>query len=57
LQPGDLVFYAAAGQVHHVGLYIGGDNMIDVPDFGRAVQVQPYRYAGDDYFGATRPVD
>lgn len=55
LQPGDLVFYATAGHVHHVGLYIGGENMIDAPDFGRPVQVQPYRHAGDDYLGATRP--
>lgn len=55
LLPGDLVFYATAGRVHHVGLYIGGDNMIDAPDFGQAVKVQPYRHPGDDYIGATRP--
>jgi cell wall-associated NlpC family hydrolase len=55
LLPGDLVFYATAGRVHHVGLYIGGGNMIDAPDFGKPVQVEPYRYPGDDYVGATRP--
>ncbi len=55
LEPGDLVFYATAGRVHHVGLYIGGDKMIDAPDFGQLVQVQPYRHAGDDFYGATRP--
>jgi cell wall-associated NlpC family hydrolase len=55
LLPGDLVFYARAGQVHHVGLYIGGDNMIDAPDFGQPVQVQPYRHTGDDFYEATRP--
>ncbi|WP_410675343.1 C40 family peptidase [Amycolatopsis sp. cmx-4-68] len=57
LQPGDLVFYATVGQVHHVGLYLGGGNMIDAPDFGQAVRVHSYRYPGDDYFGATRPVN
>ena len=29
--------------------------MIDAPDFGQVVKVQPYRYKGDDYAGATRP--
>jgi cell wall-associated NlpC family hydrolase len=57
LLPGDLVFYATAGRIHHVGLYIGGDSMIDAPDFGQPVQVQPYRYAGDDFYGATRPAN
>jgi cell wall-associated NlpC family hydrolase len=55
LLPGDLVFYATAGRVHHVGLYIGGGNMIDAPDFGQAVKVEPYRHPRDDYVGATRP--
>ncbi|MGW5721911.1 C40 family peptidase [Amycolatopsis sp. NPDC003865] len=55
LLPGDLVFYATAGRVHHVGLYIGGGNMIDAPDFGQAVKVEPYHHPGDDYIGATRP--
>ncbi|MFF1608851.1 C40 family peptidase [Amycolatopsis sp. NPDC058278] len=55
LLPGDLVFYATTGRVHHVGLYIGGGNMIDAPDFGQAVKVEPYRHPGDDYIGATRP--
>ncbi|UOZ03417.1 C40 family peptidase [Amycolatopsis sp. WQ 127309] len=55
LLPGDLVFYATAGRVHHVGLYLGGGHMIDAPDFGRPVAVHPYRYPRDDYYGATRP--
>jgi hypothetical protein len=25
--------------------------MSDAPDFGRVVQIQPYRYSGDDYAG------
>lgn len=56
LLPGDLVFYGTAAHIHHVGLYIGGGMMIDAPDFGQVVKIQPYRYKGDDYFGATRPV-
>lgn len=55
LLPGDLVFYGTAAHIHHVGLYIGGGLMIDAPDVGQPVKVEPYRYKGDDYFGATRP--
>ena len=56
LLPGDLVFYGNASvNIHHVGLYIGGGMMIDAPDFGQVVKIQPYRYKGDDYAGATRP--
>jgi cell wall-associated NlpC family hydrolase len=55
LLPGDLVFYAAAGRVHHVGLYIGGGNMIDAPDVGQTIGIRPYRHPDDDYYGATRP--
>ncbi|OXM60937.1 C40 family peptidase [Amycolatopsis vastitatis] len=55
LLPGDLVFYATAGRVHHVGLYLGGGNMIDAPDVGQTIQIRPYRHPGDDYDGATRP--
>jgi hypothetical protein len=29
--------------------------MIDVPDVGQTVKVEPYRYRSDDYFEATRP--
>jgi cell wall-associated NlpC family hydrolase len=55
LLPGDLVFYGTPNNIHHVGLYIGGGSMVDAPDFGQVVKVQPYRYKGDDYAGATRP--
>ncbi|MCR6488308.1 C40 family peptidase [Amycolatopsis sp. OK19-0408] len=55
LAPGDLVFYATAGHVHHVGLYIGGGNMIDAPDVGQTIGIRPYHHPGDDYYGATRP--
>jgi cell wall-associated NlpC family hydrolase len=55
LLPGDLVFYGTPGNIHHVGLYIGGGLMINAPTFGQPVQIEKYRYNGDDYTGATRP--
>ncbi|WP_063002529.1 C40 family peptidase [Nocardia mikamii] len=55
LHPGDLVFYGTGANVHHVGLYIGAGRMIHAPDIGQPVQISPYRYSGDDYYGATRP--
>jgi cell wall-associated NlpC family hydrolase len=56
LLPGDLVFYGNPNtKIHHVGLYIGSDLMINAPTFGQPVQIEPYRYNGDDYAGATRP--
>ncbi|MEV8441920.1 bifunctional lytic transglycosylase/C40 family peptidase [Actinosynnema sp. NPDC051121] len=55
LLPGDLVFYGTPGNIHHVGLYIGAGLMINAPTFGQPVQIDNYRYNGDDYAGATRP--
>lgn len=41
LQPGDLVFFATngTGNVSHVGIYIGGGNMIHSPKPGQSVHV------------------
>jgi cell wall-associated NlpC family hydrolase len=56
LLPGDLVFYGNPNtKIHHVGLYLGGGLMINAPTFGQPVQIESYRYRGDDYAGATRP--
>ncbi|MTE17039.1 C40 family peptidase [Nocardia aurantiaca] len=55
MQPGDLVFYRSGGDVHHVGLYLGGGLMVHAPDFGQVVQVSGYRWTGDDFYTATRP--
>ncbi|GAB3436465.1 hypothetical protein GCM10027436_15450 [Actinophytocola sediminis] len=55
LLPGDLVFYGTPTTIHHVGLYIGGGLMINAPTFGQPVQIDNYRYNGDDYAGAIRP--
>ena len=38
-QPGDLVFYGVSGSAsHHVGLYVGGDQMIEAPHAGANVR-------------------
>jgi cell wall-associated NlpC family hydrolase len=52
LQPGDLVFFYP--DIGHVGLYIGNGLMVDAPDFGEDVQVQPVMWAY--YVGAVRIV-
>ena len=49
LKPGDLVFFAANGDVHHVGMFLGGDKFLHAPHTGDVVKVsslsEPY-YAG-----------
>lgn len=56
LQPGDLVFFAKGGSIHHVGIYIGDGNMIHAPQTGDVVKVSSinteYRIA--QYAGAVR---
>lgn len=49
LQPGDLVFFGHP--VHHVGIYVGDGLMVNAPDFGEPVRVQPL---DTDYEGARR---
>jgi len=50
LEPGDLVFFFP--DISHVGIYIGDGMMIDAPDFGQTVQVQPVFWSS--YVGAVR---
>jgi len=38
LQPGDLVFFGGASFSHHVGIYVGGGEMIDAPYTGTVVR-------------------
>ena len=52
LQPGDLVFFGGRS-VNHVGLYIGGGQMIHSPHSGSVVQVASIYRRG--LIGAARP--
>lgn len=38
LQPGDLLFFAKNGRVHHVGIYVGNGQMIHAPHTGSYVK-------------------
>ncbi len=62
LKPGDLVFFGSGPTgVSHVGIYIGGGQMIDAPHTGAVVRVEPIpttigaSWGADIYVGATRP--
>jgi cell wall-associated NlpC family hydrolase len=56
LEPGDLVFFVGSDGSYsapgHVGIYIGGGQMIDAPYTGVNVRIDPLQ---SDYVGATRP--
>lgn len=43
LQAGDLVFFGS-GSISHVGIYIGGGNMIHSPRPGKSVEISTMRY-------------
>jgi peptidoglycan DL-endopeptidase RipA len=45
-RPGDMLFWGTDGDVHHVALYIGGEQMIEAPYSGAAVRVTSVRYDG-----------
>jgi cell wall-associated NlpC family hydrolase len=51
------VFFAynihSPSTIHHVGIYVGGGNMIDAPFTGANVRVEPYHRS--DYIGGVRP--
>jgi gamma-D-glutamyl-L-lysine dipeptidyl-peptidase len=56
LQPGDLIFFASNGFVHHVGIYVGNGMMLHAPQTGSVVQTvalssEPY---AREYAGARR---
>jgi cell wall-associated NlpC family hydrolase len=56
LQPGDLIFLARSGAVHHVAIYLGSGMLLDSPDLGKGVQqvsiaAQPY---ASEFWGARR---
>jgi cell wall-associated NlpC family hydrolase len=54
VRPGDLVFFGSGPSgVDHVGLYVGDGLMVDAPDTGAEVRVEPADWTG--LVGATRP--
>jgi cell wall-associated NlpC family hydrolase len=57
LQPGDLVFFRdSSGDVHHVGMSLGGDRFIAAPHTGDVVKISSLRepYYAEQYTGARR---
>ncbi|HWC84069.1 MAG TPA: C40 family peptidase [Pseudonocardiaceae bacterium] len=50
LEIGDLVFFGSP--VHHVGIYVGNGYMVDAPETGEVVRIQPIWPSG--YEGARR---
>jgi peptidoglycan DL-endopeptidase RipA len=57
MRPGDLVFFASDTSdpltIHHVGIYVGGDKMIDAPHTGVSVRYDTVFVPG--FIGAVRP--
>ncbi|MEX2551785.1 MAG: NlpC/P60 family protein [Actinomycetota bacterium] len=51
LQPGDLLFFGSP--IHHVGIYVGGNRMIDSSTYGHPVGIRSLDRRG--YVGAGRP--
>ena len=47
LIPGDLVFFGTSGYVSHVGMYVGGGQMIHSPSTGKSIQ---YTSINSDYY-------
>jgi cell wall-associated NlpC family hydrolase len=53
--PGDLIFFGTPDNVYHVGISIGGGQMIDAPATGQVVSVSSIYWA--DLLGAGRIID
>ncbi len=52
LQPGDLVFFgSSAATIHHVGIYVGNDTMLDAPCTGEDVR---YDVLFSDFYSGGR---
>lgn len=56
LQPGDLVFFGSAGNVHHVGIYVSDGNFIHAPKPGKTVRIETLNsgYYNNNYYTARR---
>ncbi|WP_308426390.1 C40 family peptidase [Nakamurella endophytica] len=61
LQPGDLLLYSsngAANGIHHVGIYLGDDRMVEAPQSGDVVKISSGIWGGNrgaEFIGAVRP--
>ena len=56
LAPGDLIFFAKDGDVHHVGIYVGNNEFIHAPRTGDVVKISSLSesYYNEQYYGARR---
>jgi cell wall-associated NlpC family hydrolase len=56
LRPGDLVFFATGGVVHHVGMYVGNGMMLHAPHTGSQVELTSISAGAfaHEYAGARR---
>lgn len=52
LQPGDLIFFGAASDPHHVGMYVGNNSYIHSPNTGDVVKISALTRS--DYLTARR---
>jgi cell wall-associated NlpC family hydrolase len=46
MAPGDMLFWATRGHIHHVAMYIGNGQMVEAPFSGSRVRIAPVRYGG-----------
>jgi len=57
LMPGDLIFFrSASGDVHHVGMSVGGDKFINAPSTGEKVRIDSLKepYYANEFYVARR---
>jgi len=53
-QPGDLLFYGTADNIHHVAIAIGNGQLIQASTFGEPLNIKAIYHS--DFFAATRPL-
>jgi cell wall-associated NlpC family hydrolase len=53
IEPGDLLFWASGGSIDHVAIYIGNGEVVNAPETGERVRIQPIWT--DGLVGAGRP--
>ncbi|WP_346916221.1 NlpC/P60 family protein [Clostridium sp.] len=51
-EPGDLVFFGTAGNIYHVGIYVGNNSYLHAPQDNEVVKISPMTRG--DYAGARR---